>query len=482
MRKTAILLALTLLGIMPASKAGPIGISFGLTRGTAFSTSVGPDGDAFLVWGSRSGVGTGGGSTSDSEGSRPGDEDGFVLLVASYNGGRLTAEGLRGGPGYPLDPLLEGGTFSFEAEVTEGRCEGGTASVSMTVAGFGVPVPSVSLNRSLRVGNLSVGLTGHAQLVRPLEMRTGTISSCMGVASFGDAVGALFEGATGGIRLTGTPAEATSDGGSGHVATVSSDGSRATRHGGTGGSFSPGYEGTLGSRESATDETVIGSTDSRQQTANTSAYPMRAIGRVTVTFGTGSLARRSACTAWLIGPDTAVTSGHCVYNGDLIGRGSWGRNVTFTPGQRDATSTPPFGSCGAKKLHSIADWTEDFDDDYDYGAIKLNCSIGNTVGSFGFFWTDNDIDDLPTTIRGYPGDMPSGTQWVSHDRVRDSSSTYVYYANDTEGGMSGSPVYYNRKGCKCSMAIHKGNWDDDENLGILINEDVYSKLVYWKKL
>ena len=31
----------------------------------------------------------------------------------------------------------------------------------------------------------------------------------------------------------------------------------------------------------------------------------------------------------------------------------------------------------------------------------------------------------------------------------------VFYPNDTTGGMSGSPVYYDRPGCgTCSMAIH----------------------------
>ena len=79
------------------------------------------------------------------------------------------------------------------------------------------------------------------------------------------------------------------------------------------------------------------------------------------------------------------------------------------------------------------------DDRYDYGAIKLNCSIGNTTGWYGYFWTSASLNGLPTIINGYPGDKPL-TQWRSSGLVRVTQAQRVFYQNDTLGGQSGAPV------------------------------------------
>lgn len=82
------------------------------------------------------------------------------------------------------------------------------------------------------------------------------------------------------------------------------------------------------------------------------------------------------------------------------------------------------------------------DETYDYGSLKLNCTVGNTVGWFGFWWQSASLAGYSTTIQGYPGDKPFGQQWRGDNVTRTvavSQDRQVFYQNDTAGGMSGSP-------------------------------------------
>jgi glutamyl endopeptidase len=104
-------------------------------------------------------------------------------------------------------------------------------------------------------------------------------------------------------------------------------------------------------------------------------------------------------------------------------------------------------------------WVNSRDTRYDAGIIKLNCTVGSTVGWFGMWWQSASLNGLSTTVQGYPGDKPS-TQWRSRDFVRATETEKIYYQNDTVGGQSGSPVYQNRASGSsfcvgvCAMAIH----------------------------
>ena len=60
-------------------------------------------------------------------------------------------------------------------------------------------------------------------------------------------------------------------------------------------------------------------------------------------------------------------------------------------------------------------WVSSGLETYDYGAIKLNCTIGTTTGWYGFFWQSASLTGLPDDTRGYPGDKPSGTQWLANN-------------------------------------------------------------------
>jgi len=134
-------------------------------------------------------------------------------------------------------------------------------------------------------------------------------------------------------------------------------------------------------------ESIIG-TDQRVRVNSTTSYPARAVALIRSDSGD--------CTGWLYGKDIVATAGHCVHDGGF--GGSWATNVRVYPGRNGTYS--PYGSCSAKRLYSVTGWTEDRDNKYDYGAIKLNCSIGNTTGWFGYWWQSASLNNLPSTING----------------------------------------------------------------------------------
>ena len=229
--------------------------------------------------------------------------------------------------------------------------------------------------------------------------------------------------------------------------------------------------------DSVSVESIIG-TDQRVRVNTTTSFPARAVALVEYDGG--------RCTGWLYGKDIVATAGHCVHDGGK--GGSWKTHVRVYPGRNGTYS--PYGSCSAKRLYSVKKWIERRDDEYDYGAIKLNCSIGNTTGWFGYWWQSASLKNLPSIINGYPGDKPL-EQWKSSNKIKISRKRQVLYQNDTLPGMSGAPVYYNRPSgspyCTgyCSMAIHaKGLYGSPpysrNNRGTRITKKRFENLKAWR--
>lgn len=221
--------------------------------------------------------------------------------------------------------------------------------------------------------------------------------------------------------------------------------------------------------QEASPESVIGP-DGRVRITTTTTYPYRAIAHVTSSIG--------GCTGWLISDDTVATAGHCVHTGGS--GGSWATNVRVYPGRNG--SSLPYGSCTAARLYSVTGWTSSKNRDYDYGAIKLNCTVGNTTGWFGFRWTSSSLTGQASYIAGYPGDKTYGTLWRHNDQIRITQTRRLYYANDTAGGQSGAPVWNGTSTCNpCGIAIHAYGVDSTGyNGGTRITEAVFNNLVAWK--
>lgn len=223
-------------------------------------------------------------------------------------------------------------------------------------------------------------------------------------------------------------------------------------------------------------EVVLGGWDTRTRHYTTD-YPANAVVLITSSIG--------VCTGWLTGPNTVITAGHCVHSGGP--GGSWGSNFVVYPGYDQGS---PYGSCGWVGAASVLGWVNNRNEKFDYGAIKLNCTVGNTTGWFGFTKKRGKKKD-PTRITGYPGDKPRWTQWESADHVKVKKSKQVFYPNDTAGGMSGSPVWFDNTGNNIftngpyAFAIHAygthGSGPHNKyNHGTLINKSVYNNILFWR--
>lgn len=211
-------------------------------------------------------------------------------------------------------------------------------------------------------------------------------------------------------------------------------------------------------------DSVIG-TDTRYRINSTTSFPYRAIVHVTSSIG--------GCSGWMIGPDTVATAGHCLHNGN------WASNVQVYPGRNG--SSLPYGSCSATTLYSVVGWTQNRNRDYDYGAIKLNCNVGNSTGWFGFGWKSASHNGEAEYIVGYPGDKSYGTMWRGNGTITISQSRRLYYNTDTFGGQSGSAVWNTVQCSVCAVAIHAYGVDGTGyNGGTRINEAVFNNLISWR--
>lgn len=231
-------------------------------------------------------------------------------------------------------------------------------------------------------------------------------------------------------------------------------------------------------------ETVIG-TDRRQR-LRTTIFPTRA---VTYIYFKNSAGSGFSCTGWMIGPNTVATAGHCVHSGGSGGSWYVGASYKIYPG-RDGSSAP-YGYCTAKGLYSVTGWTVSGNHQYDYAAIKLNCTVGKTTGWFGFKYKTTSLVNEPTIVQGYPGDKPSATHWLGADKNRCDAPRKIYYSSDTAGGMSGGPIWndvtFGINSGAIAMGVHAyGKWGTGCNAmyngGTRITLAVYNNYVNWKNL
>jgi V8-like Glu-specific endopeptidase len=239
----------------------------------------------------------------------------------------------------------------------------------------------------------------------------------------------------------------------------------------------PATRALLRSRPAGRDflEIVIGEDDRTQVTNGvTKKYPWRCICSLRITAHDGSM---WIGTAWLIGPHTLATAGHCIYIHD---RGGWVRSIEVIPGRDGAER--PFESVTATEFRSVTGWTDEGDRDFDYGAILLppDQPLGDQLGWFGLVnESDARLNNLAVNLAGYPGDKPVGTQWFHARTLKRVTPSTIVYDIDTAGGQSGAPVWVLRGGNRHAVAIHT-NGALSGNSGTRITEEVFNNLGSWK--
>jgi V8-like Glu-specific endopeptidase len=242
------------------------------------------------------------------------------------------------------------------------------------------------------------------------------------------------------------------------------------------GEASFGKLSTPGETDGAVVETVHGP-DDRIQIKNTSDYPWRVHASLLITAADNS---QWIGTGWFIGPHTLMTAGHVVFikNSGVPGRDGWVKRIQVMPGRNGASL--PYGSVTSTNFRSVLGWTNNGDENHDYGAIILSSNLGNTTGWLGFgVYADADLTAAVGNISGYPGDKASGTQWYDARRIASVNATKVYYDIDSFGGQSGSAVYRIVNGQRFGVAIHAYG-GAVTNSGTRITTPVFNNMVAWK--
>ncbi|WP_188111408.1 trypsin-like serine peptidase [Nocardioides antri] len=225
---------------------------------------------------------------------------------------------------------------------------------------------------------------------------------------------------------------------------------------------------TTGAGGGSAAETPI-APDRRVQITATTSYPNRAV--VWITFKTTATSGTSSCTGFMIAPNVVATAGHCVNFGANGGSGFFNKpSFQIFPGRSGSSSPylcPGNTVAKASQLWTNSTWNSSGAETHDYGAITLSCNIGDTTGYFGWTTSSQAVGNAVDT-QGYPGDKPSGTQWDADNcststtstsfvqcTIQATSSTQMFYRNDTAGGQSGSPLFtVTSSSCTCAIGIH----------------------------
>ncbi|MBI4675561.1 MAG: serine protease [Chloroflexi bacterium] len=228
-----------------------------------------------------------------------------------------------------------------------------------------------------------------------------------------------------------------------------------------------------GGNDEPSPTSIIGA-DERVLVSDTTVFPYSAIVELEVNFRFTSV----QCSGWMIGPDMIATAGHCLYYGSF---GGWAESITAYPGRNGANA--PFGSFAARYWSVPNRWINKRATGMDYGVIQLDTPIGNTVGYFGYRYTDkeNFFPGRAAAVGGYPGDKineQANTQWTMQGQISNAQPRRLFYPMDTYAGQSGAPLYgrWNNRCNPCGFGIHTygvgGGWT--ENSATRITDRVFN--------
>ena len=242
---------------------------------------------------------------------------------------------------------------------------------------------------------------------------------------------------------------------------------------------------------SAKPENVIG-VDSRVRVTDTSAIPWRCICHIEVEYEAGPI---GFGTGFLIGPKSVLTAAHVICD---PAKKRKARRLRIMPGRNGNTAPYGYFVADFKDCLVTAQWLKngssvDGSGACDYAVITIpkdfkteETPTAERLGYFGLkCFSDDEVakkaNMLLVNNAGYPyeADKPYGTLWYNAGRVRTVEKTYVEYMVDTEGGQSGSPIYFFDEETNQRFVIAVHTTGDFINRGLRITRDVFSTLKKW---
>lgn len=218
--------------------------------------------------------------------------------------------------------------------------------------------------------------------------------------------------------------------------------------------------GSIGYDES--EEAIIGA-DMRGKISNTTITPFRWICSLRAKTNKGYILG----SASLVGPNTAITAAHCVYDRKT---GSYLKNITLYPGANNGKN--PYGSATVTTIYIPKEYKtceNNMTSRYDYAVVKLNKNIGSKTGYFGLKSIDNSKPVYSISVTGYPGDkMVNGQAMMYRGTGKtlsiDKNGVFTHNV-DTMGGDSGAPMYISQNGKYYVIGIHASTNGSTKNYG-----------------
>lgn len=181
--------------------------------------------------------------------------------------------------------------------------------------------------------------------------------------------------------------------------------------------------------------------DDRVEVSNTQKFPFNVISYMSFKRGTQS----KRCTAFIVAPHLALTSGHCIYNA----QNGLSKDIKIFPGRKENKIYQQLIACDRttnKKFVSCKQAGNSVCPMYDYGALFFSPKMAPNTKTYMPLVIGNPAAGSTVNTAGYPADVGGKTrrgQWRASGTVSitPGDSRVLYNDVDTSGGQSGSPIY-----------------------------------------
>lgn len=238
------------------------------------------------------------------------------------------------------------------------------------------------------------------------------------------------------------------------------------------GRFLPGLDQTLGQPRGPFGIRKKIGNDDRQHVAGAGSPPYSGI--LMLSYRTANGAGPMQATAWLVGPQVAITAGHVVW--DRARGNNWSSQMRAYQGVNGSPSGVP--SATVTGMNTTVGWQTSGQADCDFAVIYLDSAFSGHHFQFSEF-SESDLEMMNVNVVGYPVDKPN--KLMQHaGQIFDARETLLYYQMDTEGGQSGCPlIYWSTTGDYRVVGIHSGAAAGPYNQGVRIADGIFDTLQSW---